>query len=111
MKNWIIWIVVSLLTIGGGIGLSYTFGWIGVHQTATIGKAQKDAEREVYEQSQSYVQAKKQEALKFYQEYQKAEPSEKQGIKAIVSHSFAEFDETKLDGVVKSFVYNCKYNP
>lgn len=92
------------------VGLGYGFGWIGVHQTKTIGKAHKNAQREVYEQTQSYVQGKKQEALKFYKEYQSADPESKQAIKQMASHSFSEFDETKLDGRVRSFIEMCKYN-
>lgn len=111
MKNWIIGILIGLLVIGGLVGLSYGFGWIGVHQTKTIGKAQKNAEREVFEQTQSYIEGKRQEALKFYREYQTANEVEKAAIKEMVAHSFAQFDENKLDGKVKSFVYNCKYNP
>lgn len=92
------------------VGLSYGFGWIGVHQTKTIGKAKQNADREVFEQTQSYVDAKRQEALKFYKEYQKADESSKIAIKEMVSHSFASFDENKLDGMLRSFIYDCKYN-
>ncbi len=110
MKNWIIGIVIFIFVIGGGIGLSYAFGWIGIHQTSTIGKAQKDAERKVFEQTQSYVFGKKQEALKLYKEWTQAETQEdKDAIKELVFISFAEFDENKLDGKLKVFIYNCKY--
>lgn len=111
MKNWIIGILIGLLVIGGLVGLSYGFGWIGVHQTKTIGKAKQNAKREVFEQTQSYVEGKRQEALKFYREYQKADEASKVAIEEMVAHSFAQFDENKLDGKVRTFVYNCKYNP
>lgn len=111
MKDWLKAVLAFIGVVILFVALTYGVGWFGVGYTKTVGKAQKNAEREVYEQTQSYVHAKKQEALKFYKEYQKADPSEKQGIKAMVSHSFAEFDETKLDGFVRSFVEDCKYNP
>jgi hypothetical protein len=110
MKDWIIGISITLLVIGGVIGLSYGFGWIGVHQTKTIFKAKEDARREVFEQTQSYVEGKRQEALKLYKEYLNASDDEKEAIKEIVSLSFANFDEEKLNGKLKTFVYNCKYN-
>ena len=111
MKNWLIGIGITLLVIGGLVGLSYGFGWIGVHQTKTIFKAKENARREVFEQTQSYVEGKRQEALKLYREYQTADETGKAAIKEMVAHSFAQFDENKLDGKVKLFVYNCKYNP
>lgn len=91
------------------IALDFGFGYVGVFKTKTVGKAQQNANREVFEQSQSFVEGKRQEALKFYKEYQKASIDEKQSIELMVSHSFANFDETKLSEPLYSFVYNCKY--
>ena len=112
MKTWIIGIALTILVIGGLIGLSYAFGWIGVHQTKTIYKAKENAKREVFEQTQSYVEGKRQSALKYYQEYQKADESQKQGLKSIISQDFASFDEDKyLTGELRNFIHGCKYNP
>lgn len=99
---------IGLAVIVGLIGLSYAFGWIGVHQTGTIGKAQKDVERKVFEQTQSYVEGKRQEALKLYKEYNQT--NDKATICSVVSLSFANFDENKLPEKLRIFVYNCKYN-
>ncbi|WP_159522903.1 hypothetical protein [Sunxiuqinia indica] len=105
-------IVGFILFIGLMIGLSYAFGWIGVHQTKTIGKAQQNAKREVFEQTQSYVEGKRQAALKYYKEYQQADEDAKKGLKGIVSQDFANFDEDKyLTGELRNFIHNCKYNP
>lgn len=112
MKNWIIGIALTILVFGGLIGLSYGFGWIGVHLTKTIYKAKENAKREVFEQTQSYVEGKRQSALKYYQEYQKADESQKQGLKSIISQDFANFDEDKyLTGELRNFIHGCKYNP
>lgn len=106
----VVGILSFILVIGLFVGLSYGFGWIGVHQTRTIGKAQQNAQREVFEETQSYVFARRQEALKFYKEYQSADVDEKTAIEMMVSHSFADFDEAKLEGRVRDFVEKCKYN-
>jgi hypothetical protein len=112
MKNWIIGIGLTILVIGGLVGLSYAFGWIGVHQTKTIHKSKENAKREVFEQTQSYVEGKRQSALKYYQEYQKADESQKRGLKGIISQDFVNFDEEKyLTGELRVFIHNCKYNP
>lgn len=110
MKGFLVGLLVVLGVIGGGVGLSYAFGWIGVHQTKTIKKEQIDAEREVFEQSQSYVEGKRQEAQKLYQEYIREKDVEsKSAIREIVSISFANFDESKLQSPIKEFVYSCKF--
>jgi len=112
MKTWFIGILVSILVIGALVGLSYAFGWIGVHQTKTIHKAQENAKREVFEQTQSYVEGKRQSALKYYKEYQQADESGKQALKNIISQDFANFDEDKyLTGEIRTFIRDCKYNP
>ena len=95
MKTWQIAILV-VVVIGALIGLSYALGWIGVHQTETIGKAQKDAERKVFEETQSYVEGKRQEATKYRLEYMRGDSLDKVAIKMTVAQSFANFDEDKL---------------
>lgn len=112
MKNWIIGILLTVLIIGALIGLSYAFGWIGVHQTKTIYKAKENARREVFEQTQSYVEGKRQAALKYYKEYSQADSTNKKGLKNIIAQDFANFDEEKyLTGDLRTFIHDCKYNP
>ena len=69
-------VLIFLLVTGVFIGLSYGFGWIGVHQTKTIKKAQQNADREVFEETNSFVKAKRQEAIKYYKEWKEAETEE-----------------------------------
>lgn len=91
------------------IALDFGFGYLGVFKTKTVGKAKQNAKTEVYYETQSFVTAKKQEALKFYQEYQNADTDGKKSIKMMVSYSFSDFDENKLDSPLREFIYNCKY--
>jgi flagellin-like protein len=94
------------------IAVIFVLGYTGVFFTKTVGKAQQNANREVFEQTQSYVEGKRQEAVKYYKEWLQAKDVEsKKTIESLVSHSFANFDETKLDGQLQTFVYNCKYKP
>lgn len=111
MKNGLLIFLSVIVFFGAIIGLSYGFGWIGVHQTKTIGKAQQNAERTVFEETQSYVEGKRQEALKLYKEYKMCKDEEsKEALKMIVSQSFANFDENKLSDELNTFIYQCKYN-
>lgn len=109
MKQFFIGLLIFIGIISAGIGLSYGFGWIGVHQTKTIGKAQQNAEREVFEQTQSYVDGKRQSAIKLYKEWLHADESTKRSIEQIVSMEFATFDESVLEPRVSAFISRYKY--
>jgi len=93
------------------LALSFGFGWFDVVMIKTVGKAKQNAKREVYETSQSYIEGKRQEAVKQYSEYLKDETQEdKDAIKNIVGMSFANFDEALLqDKVLQEFIRSCKY--
>lgn len=94
------------------VALELGFGWFGVYKTKTIHKAMEDAKREVYEETNSFTKAKRQEAIKYYKEYQQAESDEdKQAIEVTVSMSFADFDEDKFitDARLRSWIKEMKY--
>lgn len=108
MKFKIILSFIGILLLA--IGLEFGFGYLGVLKTKTVGKAQRNADTEVFYESQSFVAGKNQEALDRYREYQSANSDEERNaIRSIVAHSFADFDENKLTGPTRTFVYNCKY--
>ena len=109
-----IWQVVLLAILGLAVimGLSYAFGWNGVVYTKTVGKAQQNANREVYEQTQSYVEGKRQELIKLHHEWKNADKQSKEAIEATIRLSFANFDETKLVDTPElyGFLRQIKYN-
>lgn len=102
---------ILLLVVVVFVGLDYALGWNQVFYTSTVEKAQQNAEREVFEETQSYVEGKRQEASKYFLEYRRAEDEvEKKAIAATVRNSFANFEEEKLNSPeLENFVYNCKY--
>ena len=87
------------------IGLNFVFGWTDVYFTKTVGKAQQNAQRTVFEETQSYVEGKRQEVTKLRFEYMKAkDKDEKEAIKATLRSSLANFDKSKLDYDLQAFV-------
>lgn len=93
-------------------GLTYGFGWFGVGYTKTVGKAQKNADREVFEATNSFTKAKRQEIIKYYKEWNEAETIEdKKAIENILSMSLADFDEDKYITDIKllTWVKKIKY--
>ena len=111
MKTWkIVLLIIGAIVLL--IALDFGFGFLGVFKTKTVGKAQQNVQREVFEQTQSYVEGKRQIALKYYKEYLQADDDSKKALKSIVSQDFANFDEDKyLTGELRNFIHNCKYNP
>lgn len=101
---------IVILVLGIIVGLGYAFGFNKVLYTKTVVKAQQDADRTVFESTQSYVEGKRQEATKLYKEYNKAESqADKESIEAVVAMSFANFDHKKLEEPLQSFIIKCKY--
>lgn len=102
-------ILIASILIGS---LTYTFGWFGVGYTKTVGKAQQNADREVFEETNSFTKAKRQEIIKYYKEWQEAETlQEKKAIENILSMSLSDFDEDKYikDNKLLSWVKKIKY--
>ena len=91
------------------LALSLGFGWFGVFQTKTVGKAQQNAERTVFEETQSYVEGKRQELQKDYHEWLNAKPEDKLALESVIRSSFANFDEEKyLTGDLYGFLKKIK---
>jgi hypothetical protein len=91
------------------VALTFGLGYIGVFHTKTVGKAQQNANREVFEETQSYVEGKRQELTKDYHEWLNAKPEDKLAIESIIRSSFASFDEQKyLTGDLYNFLHKIK---
>jgi hypothetical protein len=110
MKTFFIGFSIAIGTVALLIALSYGLGWIGVHQKHTIGKAMQNADRRVFEETQSYVEGKRQEAVKLFKEYNTAsDPGEKKALCQVASHTFANFNTEHLRGPVRAFIESCRY--
>ena len=106
---------ITLLIVGviiALLGLIMLLGGFDIFYTKTIGSAKENARREVFEQTQSYVEGKRQEATKYRLEYLQAKDSaDKTAIKMTIVQSFANFDVSKLeDPILEDFVNDMKYN-
>ncbi len=112
MKDFFKIIGLFLLTTIIIVAVGYGLGWFGVFSTKTVGKAQQNATTEVYENTNAFTKAKRQEILKYYKEYQKCETEEeREAIAEILALSLADFDEDKYikDYKLLQFVKKVKY--
>ena len=93
------------LVIGGLFVLTIVFaaidlgtGYFGVFYTKTVGKAQENAKREVFKQTQVYNDGMAQELVKLKGEIEKeTDPAAKNALLFTLRHDFANFDESKLE--------------
>jgi hypothetical protein len=91
------------------IGLNFFFGWVNVGYTKTVGKAQQNAERTVFEETQSYVEGKRQFLNKEREEYRREkDPQAKEAIRQSILHEMANFDLDKLSNDDYAFVKELK---
>jgi hypothetical protein len=94
------------------VALSFGTGMLDVLCTKTVGIEEQDAKREVFESTNSFTKAKRQEAIKYYKEYLGAETDEeKKAIEVTVRMSLADFDEDTYitDAVLLSWIKDMKY--
>ena len=89
--------------------LDLGMGYFGVLRTKTVVKSQQNASREVFEQTQSYVEGKRQELVKLHHEWMLATPDNKIAIEGVIRQSFANFDDSKItDNDLYSFLHTIK---
>ena len=65
---------------------------------------QKDIQREVFENTKSYIHGVQQDLGKYYHEYQNADAAGKDVIAATIRMRFAEVDAKKLQPNLKQFL-------
>lgn len=92
--------------------LIFSLQWVGVVNYQFFGEMKQEADREIFEESQSYVEGKRQQILKYHSEYMKADSEqEKKAILFTVRQATANFDEDKYlksEGLT-DFVKKAKY--
>lgn len=97
-------IAILLLVIIGGL--------FGVGYTLTIGKAQKNAEREVFKTSVAYTEQAASFLAKSYQEYNEAESdADKDTVMEYVIMRYPNLDTDSIDNdTLKQFYIKCLNN-
>lgn len=95
--------IVAIVCLIFGLGL------LGIGYTKTIGKGQANANRQVFEQTQSYVEGKRQQLTKYRLEYLTTKDSvSKEAIRETILMDFANFDANKLPVDLQQFLNQLK---
>ena len=103
----------TLIVIGSIIGLFlliFLANEFSIFGTKFWGVRQQNARREVFENTQSYVEGKRQELIKLHHEWNKASADDKIAIESTIRMNFANFDESKIEQPdLYSFLKTIKY--
>ncbi len=100
---------LSLLTIVLLIGLSWGGTALGLLHMKVFEPKRQDIKREIFENTQSYVEGKRQEAIKMYREWNSAPADEKLGLEKMAGHTFANVEDDIFEEPLRTWVRNCKY--
>ena len=100
---------LSLLTIVLLIGLSWGGTALGLLHMKVFEPKRQDIQREIFENTQSYVEGKRQEAMKMYREWGSAPLDEKAALEKMAGHTFANVEDDIFEEPLRTWVHNCKY--
>ena len=103
---------IGLLVIFGLFLLSMGLEYLNLVKFGYFAPKYENVKREVFENTQSYVEGKRQDLVKYRLEYLKSkDPQEKEALRQTIVQMFANFDEEKLtDPELKSFLHSMKFN-
>lgn len=82
------------IVIGITLFISLIFGlqYLGLMNFKFFAPKYENVRREVYENTQSYVEAKRQAITKYYNEWRKGDEADKDALRTIVLQDFANFN-------------------
>ena len=87
----------------------FSLGLFGLGWKKFFKPRHENINREVFEQTQSYVHGKIQDLAKYYEEYNKTNIESREAIRSLILIRFAEFDESKIRSPkLKTFLTNMR---
>ena len=102
--------LITIVLIIGLFALIFAANEFDIFGTRFWGVRKANAQREVFENTQSYVEGKRQELNKLHHEWNKANADDKIAIEATIRMNFANFDESKIQQPeLYSFLKTIKY--
>lgn len=107
MVKQVILIICAILAV---VAVALLLGFGDIWFTKTYGVAKADANRQVYEQSSSYVLGKTQELTRMRHEYSTAKTDQdKEAMRQLIIDTASTVDNSKLPTELRSFVESVKY--
>lgn len=95
-------IVLALLLLFGTLFVGQYFAWWNL---SFFGPKVENTRREIYENTQSFVEGKRQALTKYYKEFKQSDVSGKCVIRDLVLQDFSNFDISLLNSTQQSWFY------
>ena len=105
MKAILINIAILILSIAVVFGTVFGLRYAGMMMTKYFAPKEQNIQREVFENTQSFVEGKRQALTKYYKEWVKAPDEEKEVIRSLVMNDFASFNVDYLTSEQKRWYY------
>jgi len=103
--------LVVLVVVLGALGLGGR--WVNMKVEAWFAPREQNIQREVFENTKSYNEAKEQELVKYRFEHAKAKGKDDtatvKAIESAVRTAFADYQDDRLSPELQDFVRQCKY--
>ena len=97
--------LIGIASLIGIVLIGYFFDAAGIVEIKLFGVKQENARRQVFEQTQSFNDGKRQELLHYKLQYElEKDPTSKAAIKYTILHSMAGYDESRLDPSLAAFL-------
>lgn len=96
MKKAFILIGGFILAIGAIFGIGFIGNSLNLWSYSFFAPKYENVRRDVFENTQSYVEGKRQSLTNYYDEFRKADPTEKKAIRKLMLQEFSNFDINKL---------------
>lgn len=103
--------LITLGIIVGLLVLTFAANEFEIFGIKFWGVRKENARREIFEQTQSYVEGKRQELIKLHHEWMKSDSTSKIAIESTIRMNFANFDEKKVSDFPElyNFLIGIKY--
>lgn len=107
---------IEVAAILGFLFLIFGLGWFIIGNDFFMYKffapKYENVRRETFENTQSYVEGKRQDLVKYRLEYKRAKSAEeKEAIKQTIISQFSNFDESKIEEPeLRGFLHEMKYS-
>lgn len=109
IKDTLAFIFGTIIAIAVVIGIGFGINYLNLLSYSFFAPKYEDARRNVFENTQSFVDWKNQEIDKYYMEFSRSDSDkEKKAISSVLIHSLAWVDEEKLGYTEKLYLNEMK---
>lgn len=85
------------------VGITFGGNALGLWQYSFFAPKYENVRREVFENTQSYIESKRQSLTNYYDEFRKADNTEKLAIRKLMLQEFANFEIENLTSIQQAW--------